>query len=103
MIIFGVQDAISLAKTLLSLIQMVPIYVISLLLFVIISQTVLCYFAPMLEFLGQRSLLFYRETSLSWKWWKIIFVALWNEQIPKLKHNGKYWSGIREDIELIRK
>ena len=94
MIIFGVQDPISLATTLLSLIQMIPIDGIPLLLFVLISQTVLCYCAPMLEFLGQRFLLFYRETSLSWKWWKTIFVALWNEQIPKQKHNGKYWSDI---------
>ena len=57
----------------------------------------------MLEFLGQRLLLFYRETSLSWKWWKIIFVSLWNEQIPKRKHNGNYCSDIREDIEPICK
>ena len=47
--------------------------------------------------------MFYRDTSLSCKWCKIIVVALCNERIPKLKHNGKYWSDFREDIEPICK
>ena len=105
MILFRVQDAMSFATTLLGHIQMVAIYGygIPLLLLVIAFQTVLNYCTPMLGFLGQHLLLFYRATSLSWKWWMVVFVALWNERSPKRKHNGKYWSDIREDIEPIRK
>ena len=49
----GVPDVMTLATILLRTIQVVATFCTSLLLFILTSQTVLCYIAPMSELLGQ--------------------------------------------------
>ena len=96
------QIGTDMSHVFLSFFLAIATFGVSAIVFVLVTQTVLLYIVPVLEYFRQRLLLWFRTNTLTLIWRKIVFFGLWNEPIPKRKYNGKYWSDIREDVEPIR-